>query len=268
MRRNSALAVFWALCFALVSGRSVATAQQPACAFFKVNTSLLNISDKAGSKLYIDVAEDGEIACVSQQANVEGVDWAFVPFKLNDARARIPVEGWAMLRDMTRLSPAEMAALEAGAAPAPAATAKPPAAPAPPAVAATPAPASPAAPAPARPQAAAPKAVAPTAPAATAMRAEDVLRFDQPILFGAFPVNGNSIQQMIASDKPLFSPVEGLEEAVWEKPCAECHKWNQERMCEQGKTYIKAPRNVLRVKHPFGGTFKIALMRWAKSGCE
>jgi hypothetical protein len=30
---------------------------------------------------------------------------------------------------------------------------------------------------------------------------------------------------------------------------------------------VQAPRNVLRVQHPFGGALKIALMRWAKSGC-
>ena len=100
------------------------------------------------------------------------------------------------------------------------------------------------------------------------MRSEDILRFAQPIPFGAFPVNGHSIQEIIESNQPLFSPIEGLEDAVWQKKCTECHKWNQARLCEQGKTYVKAPRNVLRVKHPFGGTLKIALMRWAKSGCE
>jgi hypothetical protein len=38
-------------------------------------------------------------------------------------------------------------------------------------------------------------------------------------------------------------------------------------MCEQGATYVTAPKNVLRVPHPFGGALKLAIMRWAKSGC-
>jgi hypothetical protein len=39
-------------------------------------------------------------------------------------------------------------------------------------------------------------------------------------------------------------------------------------LCEQAKTYVKQPRFVLRVQHPFGGTLKLALMRWAISGCQ
>jgi hypothetical protein len=92
------------------------------------------------------------------------------------------------------------------------------------------------------------------------------LRFDQPIPFGPFPVNGHSLQEMIDT-MPLFSPIEGLEEPLWKKKCTSCHQWNKERLCEQGGTYVQAPRNVLRVQHPFGGALKIALMRWAKSGC-
>jgi hypothetical protein len=108
--------------------------------------------------------------------------------------------------------------------------------------------------------------VTPSGAAATA-RPEDVLRFNQPIPFGAFPVNGHSIEEMI-DQKPFFSPVEGLDEPLWKKKCTSCHKWNQERLCEQAKTYVKQPRFVLRVQHPFGGTLKLALMRWAISGCQ
>ena len=98
------------------------------------------------------------------------------------------------------------------------------------------------------------------------MRPEDVLHFDQPIPFGPFPVNGHSINDMI-NTVPLFSPVEGLDENLWQKKCTSCHQWNKDRLCQQALTYVRQPRNVLRVSHPFGGTLKLALMRWAKSGC-
>ena len=81
------------------------------------------------------------------------------------------------------------------------------------------------------------------------------------------PVNGSSIKQLIEGI-PLFPPIEGLDEALWKKPCSSCHKWNQERLCEQGKTYAKAAKYVLRHPHPYGGALKLALMRWAQSGCE
>jgi hypothetical protein len=79
-------------------------------------------------------------------------------------------------------------------------------------------------------------------------------------------VNGHSLKEMI-DNVPLFSPVEGLDESLWKKKCTTCHEWNQDRLCQQGATYVQTPRNVLRVPHPFGGALKIALMRWAKSGC-
>ena len=67
---------------------------------------------------------------------------------------------------------------------------------------------------------------------------------------------------------PLFPPVEGLDETLWKKTCTTCHKWDKARLCEQGKTYVKDPKYILRVPHPYGGPFKLALLRWAKSGCE
>jgi tRNA A-37 threonylcarbamoyl transferase component Bud32 len=97
--------------------------------------------------------------------------------------------------------------------------------------------------------------------------AEGQLRFDQPIRSGPYPVNGLSIKQLIERE-PLFPPIEGLEEALWKKTCSSCHKWDKERLCGQGKTYAKVARYILRQPHPYGGPFKVALMRWAKSGCE
>ena len=84
----------------------------------------------------------------------------------------------------------------------------------------------------------------------------DDLRYDQPIPFGPYPVNGLTIEQLIET-VPLFAPIEGLEESIWKKSCATCHKWNKSRLCEQGGTYSKAARNVLRHQHPMGGPSRL-----------
>jgi hypothetical protein len=235
-------------CLALASMATAASAQGD-CNAYKVNTSLLNISQQAGGDIYKDALFDGDIVCVAQQQNVSGTQWAYISYKLVAGGNPPLVDGWSPLQYLQKVSPADSAA----ASPPTVATAPPPAAPLPPA--------------------AAPGAPPAAAPAATAMmpgppiRPEDMLRFDQPIPFGPFPVNGHSIAEMIQST-PLFSPIEGVDESVWKRPCANCHQWNKDRMCEQGATYVRDPKNVLRVPHPFGGALKIALMRWAKSGCQ
>jgi hypothetical protein len=237
---------------ALICSAGAVWAQEPACTFYKVNTSLLNISKEAGGDIYNDALFDGDTTCVTRKANVKGVDWAFIAYKLGSGNVHTPVEGWSALKYLQETSVAN-----AGPPAAPPAAATP--APVAPHAAATPAPVAPA------PMAPAPGAAAPAA--TPTIRPEDVLRFDQPIPFGPFPVNGHSLQEMIDTT-PLFSPIEGLDESLWKKKCTSCHQWNQERLCEQGATYVQAPRNVLRVQHPFGGALKIALMRWAKSGCQ
>jgi hypothetical protein len=235
-------------CLALICSAGSALAQEPACTFYKVNTSLLNISKEAGGDIYNDALFDGDTTCVTRKANVKGADWGFIEYKLGSGNVHTPVEGWSAMKYLQETSAANAGPSAA----APAAAAPAPMAPAPAPVAAA-------------PVAPPPSAAAP-APATAAIRPEDVLRFDQPIPFGPFPVNGHSLEEMIDT-MPLFSPIEGLEEPLWKKKCTSCHQWNKERLCEQGGTYVQAPRNVLRVQHPFGGALKIALMRWAKSGC-
>ena len=232
---------------ALMSFAGAASAQE-ACTFYKVNTSLLNISRDAGGDIYNDALFDGDVTCVTRKANVKGADWGFIAYKLGGGNAHTPVEGWSAMKYLQETSVANAGSSAA----APAAGAPAPMAPAP----------APVAPAPVAPP---PSAAAP-APATAAIRPEDALRFDQAIPFGPFPVNGHSLEEMIDT-MPLFSPIEGLDESLWKKKCTSCHQWNKERLCEQGGTYVQAPRNVLRVQHPFGGALKIALMRWAKSGC-
>ncbi|MDH3579726.1 MAG: hypothetical protein OEM91_03780 [Hyphomicrobiales bacterium] len=220
-------------------------AAEPACTYYKVNTSLLNISKEAGSGIYIDVLEDGEIACITRQQKSDGRDWGFIAHKLQKPDGTAPVNGWSTLAYLKKLSAAEAKAAGAGkTAPAATAASPPPAA---------------KSPADALPSAAA------TPPAK--IRPEDVLRFDQPVPFGPYPVNGNTLKKL-AESTPLFPPIEGLDEALWKKQCTSCHKWNQQRLCAQGGTYVKVARYALRHQHPFGGAYKIALMKWSRSGCQ
>jgi hypothetical protein len=103
-------------------------------------------------------------------------------------------------------------------------------------------------------------------PAPTAS-SDGVLRFDQPLPFGPTPVYGRTIKQL-AESVPLFPPVEVQDEALWKRNCSTCHKWDQQTLCQQGASYVANPGNVLRHQHPFGGPYKVALMRWSKSGCR
>jgi hypothetical protein len=234
-----------AVCLTLAFGAAPAAAQAN-CDTYKVDTSLLNISREAGGDTYKDALFDGDTVCVPQQQTVNGAAWGYVAQKVEANDSRTLVDGWAPMQYLQKIGPGGQAA------------AAPPA----------PVPAAPSQPAPY--QAAPNQAAPPTETAAMPgppMRPEDLLRFDQPIPFGPFPVNGHSIAEMIQS-QPLFSPIDGVDESVWKKDCKNCHQWNKDRLCGQGATYVKDPKNVLRVPHPFGGALKIALMRWAKSGCQ
>jgi hypothetical protein len=97
--------------------------------------------------------------------------------------------------------------------------------------------------------------------------AEQVVRFDEPLTTGPYPVNGRSLEQLVAGI-PLFPPIEGLDEASWKKQCNACHKWDRRTLCEQGATYVKNPKSALRGSHPYGGAEKLAMMEWAKTGCQ
>ena len=91
--------------------------------------------------------------------------------------------------------------------------------------------------------------------------------FDIPIQFGDPAIDGKSIATLVQG-KPLFSPVEGLDRKVWDNHCSACHQWTKERLCEQAKTYVTVDTSVLRLEHPLGTRFKVALSRWAKNDCQ
>lgn len=91
--------------------------------------------------------------------------------------------------------------------------------------------------------------------------------FDIPVNFGDPAIDGQSIAQLIQG-KPHFSPVQGLDKSFWDKQCSGCHQWTKERLCEQAKNYMTNSPYVLRLQHPLGTRFKVALGMWAKNGCQ
>ena len=113
----------------------------------------------------------------------------------------------------------------------------------------------------------APVTAAPPAESGQSALADQIVRFDQPIKGSAYPVDGNSLQQLVQG-VPEFPPIEGLPEDVWKKTCNNCHQWNQQSLCVQAKIYVKDPKMMLRIQHPFGGPEKVAMMKWAQGGCK
>jgi uncharacterized caspase-like protein len=93
------------------------------------------------------------------------------------------------------------------------------------------------------------------------------LTFNMPIIFGDPEIDGRSIAQLVQG-KPRFPPIEGLEKAVWFNHCTNCHQWTQDLLCEQAKNYVKMDAYVLRIQHPLGTRFKVALANWATNGCK
>jgi hypothetical protein len=104
-------------------------------------------------------------------------------------------------------------------------------------------------------------------PPAVPVPAQDVVRFSEPIPFGPFPVNGHSLEELIAG-LPTFPPFEGMEESLWKKRCSSCHQWDRQSLCAQAATYVKNPKAALRIPHPYGGPEKTAMMKWAQGGCQ
>jgi hypothetical protein len=220
------------LCIAAVVWTQSAPAQDPQCRLYKVQPSSLNISkEPRGNAAYIDMLDSADVVCVTREQKVGERNWGFVDHKLLKPDQRKPIGGWANMTLLQRLSESEAAAARG-------LTLSPPAAPAP----------------------------AAAAPATAA--AEEVVRFKEPLTSGPYPVNGRSLEQLMISGVPQFPPFEGLDEALWKKQCTSCHKWDQRTLCEQGASYVKNPKSALRGSHPYGGAEKVAMMQWAKTGCQ
>ena len=93
------------------------------------------------------------------------------------------------------------------------------------------------------------------------------ITFEMPIIFGDPAIDGKSIAQLIEG-KPLYAPIEGLDKAIWDNHCSNCHQWTKERLCEQAKNYVTTDVSIMRIEHPLGTHFKVALANWASNGCK
>lgn len=91
--------------------------------------------------------------------------------------------------------------------------------------------------------------------------------FDRPLKVGDPAIDGKSLAQLVEG-KPLFTPIEGLDKAEWNNSCSSCHQWTRERLCEQSQRYDRSDAGILRLQHPYGPRFKVALANWAKNGCK
>jgi uncharacterized caspase-like protein len=95
------------------------------------------------------------------------------------------------------------------------------------------------------------------------------IKFDQPVKFDAPEIQNRSLKQILADGHPLFPPVNGLPDELWKNSnCTGCHKWDRQRFCDQGQAYVQNPNVIGRIAHPLGPQFKVALMNWAKGGCQ
>jgi hypothetical protein len=216
--------------------------QQPACQYYQVSAPTLNVFTKPnGDASFVGALARNDFVCVIGEQDVTGDrTWSHIAAKITAPNKRSAMDGWAIKSALQPASASDVTALSA-----------------PPPVAA-----------PSPPPVATPSAPASASPAsAAAASSQDTLTFNGIIKEGPTPINGSSLAQLIQS-VPDFPPIEGLPEDAWKKTCNNCHQWNQQSLCVQAKLYVNDPKMMLRIQHPFGGPEKVAMMKWAQSGCK
>lgn len=218
------------ICAAFLVLGSEAFAEEPVCRLFKIRADNVMVSkEPRGDATFIDVLDTGDIVCVTRDQKTDGRDWAFIAHKLVKPGQRKLVNGWANPKQMQEASVAELTVVQPPPASAPAT-----------------------------------QAAAPSVPTA----GEKIVRFSDPIPFGPISVAGKTLELLAEGDSPLFPPLEGIPDALWKKPCATCHNWTKETLCEQGARYVKEPALAFRNQHPYGGPMKVTLLEWTKQGCQ
>ncbi len=96
----------------------------------------------------------------------------------------------------------------------------------------------------------------------------DAISFSQAFQANTPEITNRSLADLIKGS-PLFPPIADLPEAIWKgKTCSACHKWEQESLCVQAKTYLVDRPEAVSKRHPYGGEFKAALRIWARDGCH
>jgi hypothetical protein len=111
------------VCLGVAAGAAVSAfpgaAQAPACRYFKLQASSVNVSKEArDDAVFIDILDKGEIACVTRDQKLGDRDWGYIAHKVIKPGQTAPIEGWANLRQLAPLSPAEVAAITGAPAPA------------------------------------------------------------------------------------------------------------------------------------------------------
>lgn len=96
-----------------------------------------------------------------------------------------------------------------------------------------------------------------------------LVTFDSPLPQGADHIKGRTFAQLIVG-QPQFPPFEGIPDELWKgQQCTNCHQWDRALLCEQGQFYLSAEaERSLGKEHPYGGTFKANLRRWADNDCR
>jgi hypothetical protein len=232
-------------------------AQEADCRFFRVQAENLNIvREPRPNADFMDALDRNDIVCVTRDEHTGDGVWAYIAYKVEKRNQRASVAGWAMMRSLQPATPEEISAAGSSA-PRAAETGPPPRN---------------------RPEPVEPRAAEGGAsgrpPESGEQRAAEasgggdhVPRYAEPIESGPPPVNGHSLEELMKGI-PLFSPIEGLDEKVWKKDCGSCHQWTRQTLCQQGQVYIKDAKTELRIPHPYGGPEKIAIMKWARAGCQ
>jgi hypothetical protein len=246
---------------AAAAGASTARAQGIDCRYFKISVDRVSaFEEPRGDAKFIATIDKDHIVCVAGDQEIGGHMWAFIPYQLEPRNQHKSIQGWAMKDSLVPASQEEVAAISESresAQPPPAAFAPPPGE-------------MPRAelPRPEPPRAESPRAEPPRAEErATAAPGEEVVRFSRPITSGGYPVQGNSLEQLIHG-VPTFPPIEGLPDNVWHKTCNDCHNWNQQTLCQQAMIYAQDVKMTMRKQHPYGGPEKLAMRNWAQHGCQ
>lgn len=251
------------LCGILAASASAASAQQVDCRFFKVTAETLNVyTEPRGDASFLGALNRNDMVCVAGDQQAGDRKWAYIAYRLLGGEQRKTLDGWGIMSALRPASQDEVAAVR-NAPPPPAAFAPPLPPPPPPPAAFIPPPA--AAPAPPR-ETGQPTTPGP-APAAEAGADQEIIRYAQPLKTGGYPVQGFSLEELVKGI-PEFPPIEGLPENVWRKTCNNCHQWNQQSLCVQAKIYAQDEKMAFRKQHPYGGPEKVAMMEWARQGCQ
>lgn len=216
---------------------------QADCKLYTVNAPVLQVrkdSDTPG--VYVTALIQGDTVCVSDAPEVGPQRLGYVVHKAVDGGTPVAVGGWASLIFMTPQDNANIAQSGSNADGSASQTTEP--------------------------VAPAAQAPAPSQPATDAIAVlEGILKFTEPVPYGAHQVRGKSLKELVEGE-PLFPPIEGLPESLWKKQCSSCHKWTAKLLCEQGQSYIPRAAEIFRHQHPYGGAYKLSLMRWSKTGCN